>query len=78
MRDIMVKTVNENYDSDLARITAPTSMVWGENDTSAPTAAGKIASERGRGATWTVVPGEGHLLAPILGSAVRRAVEDAL
>ena len=78
MRDIMVKTVNENYDDDLARINVPTWLVWGENDTAAPTAAGKIASERIRGAHWTVVPGEAHLLTPVLGAAVRTAVEEAL
>jgi pimeloyl-ACP methyl ester carboxylesterase len=78
MRDIMVKTVNENYDDDLARISAPTWLVWGENDTAAPTAAGKVASERIRGARWTVVPGEAHLLTPVLSAAVRAAVEEAL
>jgi pimeloyl-ACP methyl ester carboxylesterase len=78
MRDIMVKTVNENYDADLARITVPTWMVWGENDTAAPTAAGIVASERIAGARWTVVPGEAHLLTPTLGDAVRTAVEEAL
>jgi pimeloyl-ACP methyl ester carboxylesterase len=78
MRDIMVKTVNENYDDDLAAINCPTWMVWGENDTSAPTAAGKVASERIRGARWTVVPGEGHLLTARLGAAVRTAVEEVL
>ena len=78
MRDIMVKTVNENYDDDLARITAPTWMVWGENDTAAPTAAGRVASERIRGARWTVVPGEAHLLTAVLSAAVRVAVEEAL
>jgi len=78
MRDIMVKTVNENYDADLARINVPTWLVWGENDTAAPTAAGKVASERIRGAHWTVVPGEAHLLTPVLGTAVRTAVEEAL
>lgn len=78
MRDIMVKTVNENYDDDLARITVPTWMVWGEFDTAAPTAAGKIASERIAGARWTVVPGEAHLLTAPLGAAVRAAVEEAL
>jgi pimeloyl-ACP methyl ester carboxylesterase len=78
MRDIMVKTVNENYDDDLAGITAPTWMVWGENDTAAPTAAGKVASERIRGSHWTVVPGEAHLLTPVLSAAVRAAVEEAL
>jgi pimeloyl-ACP methyl ester carboxylesterase len=78
MRDIMVTTVNENYDADLAAITTPTWMVWGENDTAAPTAAGKAASERIRGARWTVVPGEAHLLTPALGAAVRTATEEAL
>ena len=78
MRDIMVKTVNENYDDDLARITAPTWMVWGEHDTAAPTAAGKVASERISGARWIVVPGEEHLLTPVLGAAVRTATEEAL
>ncbi len=78
MRDIMVKTVNEIYDDDLTRISAPTWLVWGENDTAAPTAAGKVASERIRGARWTVVPGEAHLLTPVLSAAVRAAVEEAL
>jgi len=78
MRDILVKTVNENYDDDLARITAPTWLVWGENDTAAPTAAGKVAAERIRDARWTVVPGEAHLLTPTLGAAVRAAVKEAL
>ncbi|MFM2412523.1 MAG: hypothetical protein RLZZ587_856 [Actinomycetota bacterium] len=78
MRDIMVKTVNENYDDDLARITTPTWMVWGENDTAAPTSAGKVASERISGAHWVVVPGEAHLLTPALGAAVRAAIEEAL
>lgn len=77
MRDIMVTTVNENYDDDLAKITTPTWMVWGEHDTAAPTAAGKVASQKIRGAHWTVVPGEAHLLTPALGAAVRNAVEEA-
>lgn len=78
MRDIMVKTVNENYDDDLTAVTCPTWLVWGENDTAAPTAAGKIASERIRGALWRVIPGEAHLLTPTLGAAVRAATEEAL
>lgn len=78
LRDILVKTVNENYDADLARISTPAWLVWGEHDTAAPTAAGKIASERIRGARWTVVPNESHLLTPTLGVAVRAAVEEAL
>ena len=67
MRDIMVKTVNEDYDADLVKIKVPSWLVWGENDTAAPTAAGKVASERIAGSKWTVVPGEGHLLSQKLG-----------
>lgn len=78
MRDVLVKAVNEEYDDDLARIVAPTWMVWGEHDTAAPTSAGRVASERIRGARWIVVPGEAHLLTPGLGAAVRRATEEAL
>jgi pimeloyl-ACP methyl ester carboxylesterase len=78
MRDVMVKTVNENYDDDIAAITCPTWLVWGENDTAAPTAAGKVASERIRGAMWRIVSGEAHLLTPTLGAAVRAAIEEAL
>lgn len=78
LRDILVKTVNENYDADLERISMPTWLIWGEHDTAAPTAAGKIASERIRGARWIVVSDEAHLLTPTLGVAVRAAVEEAL
>ena len=78
LRDILVKTVNENYDADLERISMPTWLIWGEHDTAAPTAAGKIASERIRGARWIVVSDEAHLLTPKLGIAVRAAVEEAL
>lgn len=62
MRDVLVRSVNENYDSDLARIVAPTRMVWGERDTSAPADAGLAASRMIAGSTFRVVPGAGHLI----------------
>lgn len=74
MRDIMVTVVNENYDTDLAALRMPVSMVWGENDTAAPTAAGLVASTRIAGATWQVVPGAEHLMQGELEVAVRDAV----
>jgi pimeloyl-ACP methyl ester carboxylesterase len=71
MRDVLVRSVNENYDSDLARITAPTRMVWGENDTAAPADAGLAASKLISGSKFRVVPGAGHLLEDGLEAEVR-------
>ncbi len=78
MRDILVTTVNENYDEDMATLRLPVAMVWGENDTAAPTAAGQIASTRIAGATWEVVPGTAHLMEGDLAVAVATAVRSTL
>jgi pimeloyl-ACP methyl ester carboxylesterase len=71
MRDILVKVVNENYDDDLARVTAPVHMVWGENDTAAPMPAGDAASRLIPNATFRSVPGAGHLLEGALRDELR-------
>lgn len=70
MRGVLVKTVGENYDDDLAALTCPVRMVWGEGDTAAPTAAGRVAAER-CGASFRVVGGTEHLLTGDLELAVR-------
>lgn len=71
MRGILVRVVGENYDDDLARITAPVRLVWGELDAAAPADAGLAASTRLADATFRVVPGAGHLLEGELRDAVR-------
>ncbi len=83
MREIMVRTVNEDYTADLAAISAlstriPVRMVWGEFDTEAPTAAGEVASTKIAGATFRVVSGASHLLEGQLASAVREEVDHML
>jgi len=73
LRGIMVRVVNETYDDELAALagsTLPMRFVWGENDTQAPTDAGRVAAERA-GAPFRVVPGTGHLLEGDLELAVR-------
>jgi len=77
MREILVKVVNEDYRDDLAKITAPVRMVWGENDTAAPTDAGRAAAEL-IGAPITVVPGAAHLLEGALRDAVRKELLEVL
>jgi pimeloyl-ACP methyl ester carboxylesterase len=37
MRDVLVRSVNETYEDELARIATPTEFVWGSADTAAPT-----------------------------------------
>jgi pimeloyl-ACP methyl ester carboxylesterase len=71
MRDILVRVVREDYRDDLARITTPVRMVWGENDTAAPADAGLAASQLIRGARYRAVAGAGHLLEGGLQDAVR-------
>ena len=77
MREILVKVVNEDYRTDLATINAPVRMVWGENDTAAPADAGRAASEL-LGASFTVVPGAGHLLEGALCDRVRAELLEVL
>ena len=71
MRDILVRVINEEYRDDLARITAPVRMVWGENDTAAPADAGLAASQLIKKSAFRVVPGAGHLMEGDLRTAVR-------
>jgi len=75
MREIFVRVVNETYADQLARISSPVRMVWGENDTSAPADAGLAASELIPNATFRVVPGAGHLMEGDLRTAVREELE---
>lgn len=78
VRDIFVRLVNEDYRAQLAALTVPVRMVWGENDSSAPAAAGEAASKLIAGATFRVVPGAGHLLEGDLVAAVREELLEAL
>jgi pimeloyl-ACP methyl ester carboxylesterase len=78
MRDILVKTVSEDYLEDAARVTSPTTLVWGELDTAAPLFMAERALEYFPNATLRVVTGASHLLAGNLEEDVRRAVSDAI
>lgn len=73
LRDILVRTVNETYDTELDELatgSVPVRFVWGEHDTAAPTEAGRLAAER-VGASFRTVLGGAHLLEGDLELAVR-------
>lgn len=78
MREILVKTVAEDYLDDATRVVAPVTMVWGESDAPAPLAAAEKALEYFPRATLRVVPGASHLLEGNLEEAVKDAVTAAL
>ncbi len=63
LRDILVATVNESYEPELARLTVPTAMVWGEGDHDVSLAsaerAARLLSSR---PTVQVVANCGHLV----------------
>ena len=78
MREILVKTVSEDYLEDATRVTSPTTMVWGELDSAAPLVAAQRALEYFPHATLRVVTGASHLLAGNLEEDVKKAVSDAI
>jgi pimeloyl-ACP methyl ester carboxylesterase len=45
MRDVLVATVNERYEADMARVAVPVWLLWGDDDTEVPLA----IAERARG-----------------------------
>jgi len=78
MRGVFVRVVGEDYREDLAALSVPVHLVWGELDDSAPLAGARLAAGIVPGARLDVVPGEGHLMTGALQDAVRTAMLDQL
>jgi pimeloyl-ACP methyl ester carboxylesterase len=61
MRDVLVRAVNETYETQLAATTCPVSFLWGEHDTAAPPDIARRASELVAHCVQVeVVPGASH------------------
>ena len=60
MRQILVKTVNEDLEPFLPRIKQPTLLMWGEADTATPLAHGKKMEQLIPGSGLVVFEGAGH------------------
>jgi len=82
MREVLVKSVNEDYGDQVAAIAAtdvPVRLVWGEGDTAAPPwMAEKALATLGPRATLTVVPGAAHLLQTGLDAPLATAISELL
>ncbi len=74
MRAVLVRSVSESYEEDLAALTVPVTLVWGERDTDVPLDVARRASDLLGGAPLVVVPGAGHLLPTDAPDALRSQV----
>ncbi|HEX6300809.1 MAG TPA: alpha/beta hydrolase [Acidimicrobiia bacterium] len=78
MRDILVKVVNESYESQLSEISNPVRLIWGAEDTEVPVAVAHAGERLIEKATLEVLPGVGHLVPMQAPGALRNAIEEAL
>ncbi|MGH9020464.1 MAG: alpha/beta fold hydrolase [Acidimicrobiales bacterium] len=63
MRDVLVTMIGEDYSDELARVSAPASLVWGERDAEVPVAvARRVIEILGGRAPLAVLAGVGHLV----------------
>jgi pimeloyl-ACP methyl ester carboxylesterase len=79
IRDVLVATVQESYESELATLTVPVAFVWGEGDRDVPVEVARRAAALVQGPTTIeVLPGVGHLLPLESPDALASVTEKAL
>lgn len=79
MRDVLVASVNESYESELTSLAMSVTFVWGENDHEVPVDVARRAMELTKGSTsLTVLDGVGHLVPLEAPTALMDAAEKAL
>ncbi|HLI24158.1 MAG TPA: alpha/beta fold hydrolase [Acidimicrobiales bacterium] len=74
MRDVLVKAVNEDYLDVLKEFRGPVEMVWGEDDTTAPVAAARVAEAACPGVHLSVLPAVDHFTPRRAPAALRAAL----
>lgn len=62
LRNSFVKIVNEDIRVEFPRITAPTLLIWGENDSETPVRSAKVFAELIPNSALQILPGAGHYL----------------
>jgi pimeloyl-ACP methyl ester carboxylesterase len=74
MRDVLVRAVGESYETQLAEITCPVTLVWGEDDREVPPGVAQGAERLLRDARVALLPGIGHLVPTEAAAALRELV----
>ncbi len=75
MRDILVRTLAEDYTEALAAVRCPVELVWGDDDTAAPLTVAVQAQRELSDARLVVCQGAGHLTPLTVPGELRAAVE---
>jgi pimeloyl-ACP methyl ester carboxylesterase len=78
VRQVLVRTLGENYDAQLAGITSAVELVWGDDDKDVPLPVAHAVAEKVPQAVLTVCPGAGHLTPLTVPERLREAVDRAL
>ena len=75
LRDVLVATVAETYEVELAATHQPVTLVWGAEDRDVPVSTAERAARLLAHGSLQVIPGVGHLLPLSAPDALARAVE---
>ena len=78
MRDVLVRTINESYDAELANLNLPVVLVWGADDRQVPLSVAEGLTARVSTAELQVLAGVGHAVPLEAPQALREAVEEML
>jgi pimeloyl-ACP methyl ester carboxylesterase len=76
MRDILVKVINESYESQLRQVSTPVRLVWGGDDTEVPVSVAEAAQPFIADGSLEVLPGVGHFVPLQAPGSLRAAVEE--
>jgi pimeloyl-ACP methyl ester carboxylesterase len=74
MRDILVRTLAEDYTGALAAVQCRVELVWGDDDTAAPLATARRLQAELSDANLVVCPGAGHLTPLTVPEELRAAI----
>lgn len=82
MRDVLVKAVNESYETQLRSLNVPVMLLWGADDQEVPVAVAehalRLIKDGGGAAELETLPGVGHLVPTQAPGDLRRVVREAL
>jgi pimeloyl-ACP methyl ester carboxylesterase len=75
MRDVLVRTLAEDYSAALSAVRCPVELVWGDDDTAAPLSIAEQLNRELSQAHLVVCSGAGHLTPITVPGELRAAVE---
>jgi pimeloyl-ACP methyl ester carboxylesterase len=82
MRDILVKVVNESYETELSRLGSHVVLLWGADDQEVPVPVAerslRLIREAGGSAELEVLPGVGHFVPTQASDAIARVLGEVM